>query len=119
LYNKPRCHVLLNAFFNIQEYSSRRHDIIEIQVYVVRKPHTLKCRAVMGTETKLACIKKAAFSMVLWTIFRVTFSNNLPNDDKKLIGSKFCGQFGSLPGIGYVIRFATFQGFGKWDSRRQ
>jgi hypothetical protein len=32
---------------------------------------------------------------------------------------KFCGSFGSLPGLGKVITFASFQGFGKCDSRMQ
>jgi hypothetical protein len=36
----------------------------------------------------------------LWTIFRITFSNSLPVVDKWLIGRKFCGNFGSLPGFG-------------------
>jgi hypothetical protein len=49
----------------------------------------------------------------------MTFSNSLPVIDKKLIGRKFCGNFGSLPGFGNVITFASFQGFRKWDIRGQ
>jgi hypothetical protein len=44
----------------MQEYRSRRHILVEI-LGDVRKPHTLKCPAVIGTETKLACIKQASF----------------------------------------------------------
>jgi hypothetical protein len=55
----------------------------------------------------------------LWTIFRKLFSNNLPVVDKRLIGRKYCRNFGSLPGFSNIITFASFQNFGKWDSRRQ
>jgi hypothetical protein len=49
----------------------------------------------------------------------MTFSNNLPVMDKRIMGRQFLGNFGSLPGFGDVMTFASFQGFGKWDSRRQ
>jgi hypothetical protein len=86
---------------------------------VIRKHHTLKCRAVTDTEIKLAFLKEASFFMCLWTIFRITFYNSLPEIDKRLIGRKFLRNFRSLPGFGNVINFASFQGFVKWDSRRQ
>jgi hypothetical protein len=50
----------IKDFYDIQEYRIPRHVIVEIQCDVVPKPHTLKCRAVTGTETKLACIKQAS-----------------------------------------------------------
>jgi hypothetical protein len=58
---------------------------------MIRKPHSLQCRAVTETETKLPFIKKAFSSMYvyLWTIFRMIFSNNLPVVDKRLVGRKF------------------------------
>jgi hypothetical protein len=55
----------------------------------------------------------------LLTIFRMTFSNSLAVVDKRLIELKLCGNFGSLPGFGNVITSASYQGFGKWDSRMQ
>jgi hypothetical protein len=58
-------------------------------------------------------------SMCLWTIFRITFSNSLPVVNKRPIGRKFWGNFGSLPDFGNVITFSSSQGFGKLDSRRQ
>jgi hypothetical protein len=58
-------------------------------------------------------------SVCLRTIFRITFPNSLPVVDKRLIGSKFWGHFGSLPGFGNVMNCFSFQEFGKWDSRRQ
>jgi hypothetical protein len=40
---------------------------------MVRKPHTLKCRAVTGTETKLACIKQTSFFIVPLDYFQDNF----------------------------------------------
>jgi hypothetical protein len=65
---------------------------------MVRKPHTLKCHAVTGTESKLACIKQEFFF-----IFTITFSNSLPVIDKSLIGHKSLENFGSLSRFGNVI----------------
>jgi hypothetical protein len=56
-------------------------------------------------------------SMCLWTIFRITFLKNLLAVDKRLIECKFWGNFGSLFSFVNVITFASFQGFGKWDSQ--
>jgi hypothetical protein len=53
---------------------------------------------------------KSLVSRCLWTIFWMTFSNNLPVVHKRLIGLKFCGNFGSLPGFGKVIILGSFQG---------
>jgi hypothetical protein len=36
----------------------------------------------------------------------------LPVVDRRLIGRKFWGNLGSLPGFGKVITFASFRGFG-------
>jgi hypothetical protein len=57
--------------------------------------------------------------MCFWTILWTTFSNNWPVMDRRLIRRKFWGNFWSLPGFGNVMMFASFQDFGKWDSRRQ
>jgi hypothetical protein len=58
-------------------------------------------------------------SICFWTNFSITFYNSLPIVGRRLIGRKFWGNFGSLPGFGKVIIFASFQGFGKCGSRRQ
>jgi hypothetical protein len=52
---------------------------------MVRKPDILKCHALTGTETKLACIKQALF----FTVPLGYFQNNLLVVDKKLIRRKF------------------------------
>jgi hypothetical protein len=57
--------------------------------------------------------------MRFWTIFRMKFSYCLLVVDRRLIGCKFWGNFGSLPGFGNVMTFVSFQNFGKWDSQRQ
>jgi hypothetical protein len=81
----------MKGFFDIQKYGSRRHVTAEIEGHVVRSPHTMKCRAVTGTETKLACIKQTPFLNVPLDSFKLTFFNNLPAVDKGLIRRKFWG----------------------------
>jgi hypothetical protein len=44
---------------------------------MLRKPHTLKCRAVTGTATKLACIKEASFFNVPLDYFQNNFFEQL------------------------------------------
>jgi hypothetical protein len=46
-------------------------------------------------------------------IFKITFSRSLPVVGKRLMGRKFLGNVGSLPGFGKAITFAFFQGVGK------
>jgi hypothetical protein len=58
-------------------------------------------------------------SMCFWNIFRNTFSKSLRFMDRRPMGRKFWGNIGSVPGFGNVTTFASFQGFGKWESRRQ
>jgi hypothetical protein len=58
-------------------------------------------------------------SMFLCTILLITFSNNFPVAERRLIGRKFWDNFLSLPGFGNGMTFASFQDFGKWDSQRQ
>jgi hypothetical protein len=52
-------------------------------------------------------------SISLWTIFNISFPKTMPVVDMKLIGRKFWGNLGSLPGFGSVIIFASFQDAGK------
>jgi hypothetical protein len=86
---------------------------------VIPQPHTLKCRTVPGTEPKLACIQQAFVFNVFWTVLRIAFSNRLPLVEKRLIGRKFWGNFGSFPLFGNIMKCASFRGFGKCDSRRR
>jgi hypothetical protein len=64
-------------------------------------------------------LSRTLSSLCLWTVFRINFSNSLPAVNKRLIGRKFRGNFGSLPGFDNVMTPASFQDFGKWDNRRQ
>jgi hypothetical protein len=70
-------------------------------------------------EKKKTGLKQASFINMLLERFRINFSNSLPVLDRRLIGRKFWGNFGSLPGFDNVMTFASFQDFGKWDSRGQ
>jgi hypothetical protein len=109
LCNKPGYHVVSTAFFDIQEYRSCGHNVVKVKGHVIRKPHTLKCRAVTRTKAKLTCIWQVFFNQVPMDCFLITSSNSLPVVDNRLIGLKFCGNFGSLPGLGNVITFASFK----------
>jgi hypothetical protein len=66
----PYC---IKDFLNIQEYSSRRHVNVEILGDLILKPHTLKCRVVTCTDTKLACIKQASLCSVPLDFFKNNF----------------------------------------------
>jgi hypothetical protein len=94
----------------------------------------LKCRVTwsqaLGTEVSSCDVYESPnrlphsvfrSSMCLWTVCRIAFSNgpNLPVVDRRIIGPRFRGNFWSLSGLGKVISFASFQGCGKWDSRKQ
>jgi hypothetical protein len=79
----------------------------------------LQCRAVTCTETKLTCIEQVLFSDMSFYNFQNNFFKDFALEDKRLIGRKFCGNLGSLPGFGKTTTFASFKGVGKCDSRIQ
>jgi hypothetical protein len=64
-------------------------------------------------------LSKFLSPMCFWKICRKIFKNNLPVEDKRLIGRKFCGILGSLPGFGKATTLASFQDVGKCESRMQ
>jgi hypothetical protein len=66
----------------------------------------------MGMETNCLALSRPLSSMRLWIISRITFSNSLVGDER-LIGCKFSGNFGFLPGVDNIVTSASFQGFGK------
>jgi hypothetical protein len=51
------------------------------------------------------------------TVPKIGFSNSWPVVEKRLIGSKFWGNFGSLLAFGNVMIPTSFQGAMKWPSR--
>jgi hypothetical protein len=81
----------------------------------------MHCSVTLWRARKPNCIalSRTLSSMCLLTIFRVTFSNSLHPVDKRLIGRKFWGNCGSLPGFIKVITFDSFQEFRKWGCRKQ
>jgi hypothetical protein len=54
-------------------------------------------------------------SMCLWTIFRITLSNTCVVE-RRFTGHNIWVNFGSLPGFGKGITFASFQDTGKCES---
>jgi hypothetical protein len=67
-------------------------------------------------ETKLTCIEQVLFFDMSFKISKTTFSKILLVEDKRLIGRKFWGNLGSLPGFGKATTFASFREVGKCDS---
>jgi hypothetical protein len=87
---------------------------------MVHKPHTLKCVMLWCAQKPnwLACSKFRP-STCHWTECRITFLNNLPAVDRRLIRHRFWGNLGFLPGLGKVNTFGAFQGCGKWESQKR
>jgi hypothetical protein len=57
--------------------------------------------------------------MCFWKIYRIIFSKSLPVEGKRLIGRKFCGILGSLPGFTKATTLASFQYAGQCESQMQ
>jgi hypothetical protein len=55
------------------------------------------------TEAKLSCVYEVSFRNVSMIVFRSNFSKSLPVLDRRLIGRKFSGNFGFLPGFGRAV----------------
>jgi hypothetical protein len=100
LYIRPECHVVSKAFSISKERSRCWHITVENYSDVIRQPHTLKYHAVSCSKAKLIFFCKFLFSVCFWIVLKIKFSNGLPVVDKRLIGHKFGGNFGSLPSFG-------------------
>jgi hypothetical protein len=62
------------------------------------------------TDLRLASL----FPLCVYGLFlELIFHKSLPVVDRRLIGRKFCGNFGFLPGLGRAIILASFQDAGK------
>jgi hypothetical protein len=96
-------------------------DMLLLKLRVTWSVSLIYCKIVLWQARKpnWFAFSRPLSPMCRWTIFRITFSNSLPVVGKRLIGSRFLGNVGSLPGFGKVIIFASFQGVGKWKIRRQ
>jgi hypothetical protein len=119
LYSKPVCHVVSRAF-SISK-NTAAEDMLLLKLRVTWSVILIHCKVVLWQARKpnWFAFSRPLSPMCLWTIFGITFSNNLPVVGKRLIGRNFWGNVGSLPGFGKVIIFASFQGVGKWAIRRQ
>jgi hypothetical protein len=119
LYNKPECHAVSKAFS--MSKNTAAVDILLLKLRVTWSVSLIHCSVVLWHERKSTwrALSRTLFSMCFWNNFKLTFSNNLPVVDKRIIGSKFWWNFGSLPGFGNIMSFPSFPGLGKWDSRRQ
>jgi hypothetical protein len=113
-------HVMLcQRLSRYPKYGSRQHIIAEIYSDKICQPHTLKCCTVICSIPNWLAFSKFPSSVCFWTDLKISFSNSLPVVDKRLIGCKFWGNCGSLPGFDRVMIFVSFQNGRKWPSWRQ
>jgi hypothetical protein len=119
LYSRPGCHVVSKAFS-----MSKNTAAVDILLLKFREAWSVSLIhwSVMlwrARKPNWLAFSKFVSSMCLWIILRINFSKKLPVVDRRLIGRKFCGNFGFLPGFGLAIILTSFQGAGKWQSQRQ
>jgi hypothetical protein len=69
----------------------------------------IHCSVVLyrARKPKWLALSRSITSMWLWTIFRI-FLKSLPEVGNRLIGSKFCGNVGSLQSFAKITIFASF-----------
>jgi hypothetical protein len=72
-YSKPRCHVVSRAFSISKNTTAVDVLLLKFKITWSVKPYTFKCRAVTGTETKVACVKYASFFNVPLDYFHNNF----------------------------------------------
>jgi hypothetical protein len=73
------------------------------------------CRA---RKPNWLALSRSITSIWLWTIFRIAFSKSFPVVDKRFIGRKFWGNFGSYR-VSVRLFFASLWDVGKYDNWRQ
>jgi hypothetical protein len=119
MYSKPECHVISKAFS--MSKNTAAVNILLLKLRLTWSVSLMHCSVVLwrSRKTNWLALSRPLSLICFWRTFRITFSNSLPFVDRRLIGRKFWGNFGSLLGFGNVMIFASFQDFGKWDNRRQ
>jgi hypothetical protein len=117
-YKKSGCHVLSKAF-SISN-NTAAVDMLLLKFKVTSSVSLMHCSVVPWHARKpnWLALTWSLTSMCSWTICNI-FSKSFPVVDKRLIGLKFWGNFGSLPDFSKVMIFVSLQDFGKCDNRRQ
>jgi uncharacterized membrane protein len=69
--------------------------LLKFRVMWSSSPHTLECHTVICSKA----FSKFLSSVCFWIVLKISFSNSLPIVDKRLIGCKFWGHFGSFAGF--------------------
>jgi hypothetical protein len=118
LYSKPVCHVIWKAFSILKNTAAV--DML-LKLRVTWSGSLVHCKVLLwlAWNPDWFAFSSPLLPMCLWTIFRITFSNSLPVVGKGLISLKFLENVEPLPCFSKVIIFSSFQGFGKWEIRRQ
>jgi hypothetical protein len=107
------------GFLNIRNTASV--DILLLKFRATCFPSFIHWTVVQWSvrKTNWLAFTKFFSSVCFWIILKTNFWNTFSIMDKRLIGHKFGGNLGSMPGFGRVMIFASFQGVGKCWSRRQ
>jgi hypothetical protein len=103
LYINPRCHILVKVL-SISE-NTAAVDMSLLKFKVTGSISLIHWSVVLwwSLKSNWLALSRLLSSRCLWTVFGITFSNSLPVVEKRLIGRKFWGKFGSLPDFGNVI----------------
>ena len=119
LNNKPQWKVVQKAFPIYKNTAAV--DKLLLKFNVTWSVSLMHWRVVLwlARKSNLLAFSKFLSSIWFWNIFWITFSNNFPVVDKRLIRHEFLGNLGSLPGMSKVMIFDTFQGDGMCDRRIQ
>jgi hypothetical protein len=118
LYSKSRCHAVLKAISISKNTAAVNMLLLKLKVTWSISLIHWSVMLWWAVKPNWLALSRPLYSMYLRTIFRITFSNSLPVIDKRLIECKFWGNLWSLPDFSNIITFASFHGFGKWDSQR-
>jgi hypothetical protein len=107
LYSKLGCHVVSKAF-SMSKNTAAVHSLL-LKLRVTWSVSLIYCNVLLWRARKpnWLALSRPLYSVCFWRIFRITFSNSLPVVDRRLIGHKSWGNFGSLRGFGKVIIFAS------------
>jgi hypothetical protein len=100
------CHVVSKAFSISKNKAAV--DILLLKFKVTWSASLIYCKVVLWRARKpnWHALSKCFSLMCFWTICKITFSNSLPVENNRMIGRKFWGNLGFLPGFGKVTTLA-------------
>jgi hypothetical protein len=114
-YSRPECHVVSKAFSITKNTAAV--DILLLKFSVAWSASLIHWSVVLWSAEKQNWLAFSKFlsSSCFWSVLKVSFQI----DCHWWTRGWSDVNFGSLPGFGRVMIFASFQGARKWSSRRQ